>query len=66
MPTGKQERERRLQIFGWMLFLVCSFLFIANSIVSGSPLGLAGGVIFSLGCVVFLIPYLSGWHLGQK
>lgn len=66
MPARKQERESRFQIFGWVLFLVCSVFFIVSSAVAGSPWGLIGSVLFLLGCVVFLIPYLSGWHLGQK
>jgi len=57
MPTRKQERESQFQLLGWALFLVCSILFIADSVAAGSPLGLAGSVTFFLGCVVFLIPF---------
>ena len=57
MFTSNQERERKFQFFGWILFLVCSFLFIADSVAAGSPLGLAGSVTFFLGCIVFLIPF---------
>ena len=62
MPTKNQERESKFQIFGWVLFLVCSFFFIADSIISGSPLGLAGSVVFFLGCIVFLVPF--AWKKG--
>ena len=58
MPAGKQERERRFQLFGWVLFLVCSIFFIADSVAAGSPLGLAGSGVFHLGCIVFLIPFV--------
>jgi len=58
MPTRGQERENRFQFIGWMFFLVCSFLFIANSIIAGNLIGLAGSVVFLLGCVVFLIPFI--------
>jgi hypothetical protein len=59
---SKQDRERRFQLVGWALFLVCSFFFIADSIAAGSPLGLVGSVVFFLGCVVFLIPF--AWKRG--
>ena len=62
MPTRKQERESQFQLFGWVLFLVCSILFIVDSVATGSLLVLAGSVAFSLGCVVFLIPFT--WKRG--
>ncbi len=62
MPTGKQVKEARVQLVGWLIFLVCSFLFIANSVAVGSLLGLAGSVTFFLGCIVFLIPFT--WKKG--
>ena len=62
MPTSKQERERQLQLFGWVLFLVGIILFIVQSIVAWNPWGLAGGIIVLLGCTVFLIPFT--WKKG--
>ena len=55
MPAGS-DRDKRFQLYGWLLFLVCSFFFIADSSIAGDPLGVAGSVVFLLGCVVFLIP----------
>jgi len=46
-----------LQIFGWVLFIFSAFGFIASSLRSGDVLGLIGGVLFLLACVLFLIPY---------
>jgi len=62
MPARKQERESQFQIFGWVLFLVCSVFFIVSSAVDGSPWGLIGSVLFLLGCVVFLTPFI--WKKG--
>ena len=62
MPTRKQGRESQFQILGWVLFLVCSILFITDSVAAGSPWGLAGSVMFLLGCIVFLIPFT--WKRG--
>jgi len=55
MSTGN-EKGRRLQLYGWLLFVICSFFFIADSVTSGSPLGIAGSCLFLLGCIIFLIP----------
>ena len=41
MPT-ENEKESRSQLYGWLLFVICSFFFIADSVVSGRPLGIAG------------------------
>ena len=49
----------RIQILGWILFIVSALAFIASSIRSGDVLGLIGGVFFLLACFVFLIPYVS-------
>jgi hypothetical protein len=58
MPAGS-DRNKRLQLYGWMLFLVCSFFFIADNAIAGDLLGVAGSVVFLLGCVVFLIPLIQ-------
>lgn len=47
----------KLQILGWVLFIVSAGAFIASSLRSGDMLGLVGGVFFLLACFVFLIPY---------
>jgi hypothetical protein len=51
-----QEKERKFNLYGWLLFVVCSFFFIADSIIAGSVTGIIGSIIFLLACVVFLIP----------
>ena len=62
MPTRKLERERRFQLFGWMIFVVCSILFIVSGVATGSPWGVAGSIVFLMGCVIFLIPFI--WKKG--
>ena len=47
----------RLQILGWILFIVSALAFMASSIRNGDTLGLVGGAFFLLACFVFLIPY---------
>jgi hypothetical protein len=47
----------RLQILGWLLFIVSALGFLASSIRNGDTLGVIGGAFFLLACFVFLIPY---------
>ncbi len=58
MPAGNDKSER-FQLYGWLLFVVCSFSFIADSAIAGNPLGITGSVIFFLGCIVFLTPLVQ-------
>ncbi len=50
--------SRGQQIFGWVLFVLSAFAFIASSLRARDPLGLLGGVIFLIACFVFLVPLL--------
>jgi hypothetical protein len=50
-------RERKYQLYGWLLFLVCAILFIIDSLINWSPWGFIGSVFFFLGCIVFIIPF---------
>ena len=56
MPIKNKNRASQFQLYGWLLFVVCSFFFIADSVIDGNPLGIVGSILFFLGCVVFLIP----------
>lgn len=58
MSVRKQERESRWQLFGWVIFLGCSIFFILSSVIDGGPWTLIAGVLFFLGCVIFLIPFI--------
>jgi hypothetical protein len=48
----------RIQIIGWVLFVISAVGFIASSLRSGDRLGLVGGIFFLLACGVFLIPFI--------
>jgi len=61
MPAGG-NRQDRLQFYSWLLFLACSLFFLGESVVEGSPLMMAAGVLFFLGCVVALLPWVRGRH----
>ena len=56
MSADNRSRERKFHLGGWILFVVCAGFFIVSNIEVGNPLGLAGSIIFLVGCVVFIIP----------
>ncbi len=49
---------RRVQIIGWILFILSALAFIASCVRSGDILGLAGSVLFLVACFIFLVPLL--------
>ncbi|MBI4202480.1 MAG: hypothetical protein HY532_05145 [Chloroflexi bacterium] len=49
-----------LQLAGWLLFLAGCVLFTISSLRSGDLWGAAGGVLFTLGVVVFLVSLWPG------
>jgi hypothetical protein len=48
--------ERKFNLSGWVLFVVCAVFFIISAIKAGDMWYLTGGIIFLVGCVVFIIP----------
>ena len=55
---GVSNVEQRLQIVGWLTFLICSGFFITQSLLARDPLGLAASLMFLLGCLFFLAPFV--------
>ena len=51
--------ERCFQFSGWMVFLVCSALFITQSVLSRDAVGLAASLTFLLGCLLFVAAFFS-------
>jgi hypothetical protein len=65
MANGRKDdlhgRNLRYQLYGWLLFIACALLFLAESIVGRAPLIFAGSVIFLVACILFLIPLLDSF-----
>jgi len=60
------KSDIKFQIFGWVLFIICAFFFIAASWKNHDTLTLIGGIIFLVACFFFLIPLLgSGKNSGD-
>ena len=56
--------ERKYNLWGWILFLICAVFFIASAVVSGDVLYLIGSIIFLAACIVFIIPLVTGGGRG--
>ena len=50
-------RNETINIIGWILFVFSALAFIASSLRAGDMVGLAGGVLFLVACLIFLIPF---------
>ncbi|MGB1156514.1 MAG: cytochrome oxidase subunit III [Alphaproteobacteria bacterium] len=48
--------RKAFEIAGWIVFLLCAICFIITSV--GSFWGMTGSLLFLLGCIFFLIPYV--------
>lgn len=59
------EKSLRYQLCGWILFVACAILFIAEGIVNREPLVLVASLIFLLACLVFLVPLIDSFRNGK-
>ena len=50
--------DRRLELAGWLLWLVGVGFFTASGLRNGDPLSTIGSVLFGVGIVCLLIPLL--------
>ena len=55
----KATTESKVNLVGWILFVISALWFIVASVQSGDAIYLVGSIFFLLGCVVFLIPYAA-------
>ncbi|GMQ76649.1 MAG: hypothetical protein BMS9Abin01_1936 [Gammaproteobacteria bacterium] len=58
MATEGADRRRKLEVWGWCLFIASAVFFVASTVRSGDLLGLVGSLIFLFACIVFLVPCL--------
>ena len=59
------KREDLLQLFGWILFVICALLFLASSIRNRDMLAFYGSLIFLVACFVFMVPLYKSLN-GKK
>ncbi len=58
--------EKRYQLIGWLLFLVCALFFVMDSLLNGTALGVAAGVTFLIACFIFLTPLVFHREKGKR
>lgn len=54
--AGHRRSERRCHLTGWWLFVGSAIFFIIAGLRTGDVLTIAGGILFLLGCLLFLYP----------
>jgi uncharacterized membrane protein YtjA (UPF0391 family) len=59
MSGGSESRELKLQLWGWIVFIICSVLFIVSGIRNRDVLSIVASVLFLVGCVIFMIPLVT-------
>ncbi len=52
-----QRKEHKINLAGWVLFVISALFFTATSLRAGDMLSLLGSLFFLVACFVFLIPY---------
>ena len=63
MSKNSPQKDKKYDLWGWILFVVSALFFIVSSIRAGDMVGLLGGVFFLLACAFFLASYI-GVHKG--
>jgi len=54
-----QSIQHRFQLWGWLLFVFSALCYVATSARAGDLLGLAGGLLFLVACLLFLAPLVA-------
>lgn len=63
---GQEERDLKLQLIGWILFVLCAVLFLASSVKNRDVLTFIGSVFFLVSCFFFIIPLVERMqHRGE-
>ncbi len=57
---GQGEKQRKLHILGWVLFVVCALFYLASGLVNHDAFTILGSLVFLVACIVFLIPLIGG------
>ncbi len=59
VPNNSPHREKKFELWGWLLFVISALFFIVSSVRTGDMVALLGGVFFLLACVVFLASFIG-------
>ncbi|MGB0505368.1 MAG: cytochrome oxidase subunit III [Pikeienuella sp.] len=56
------RRKSQFELTGWLIFVASALCYIAASIPTGDPFSIAGGVLFLVACIFFMVPMLRRSH----
>ena len=59
MSKNSPQKDKKYDLWGWILFTLSALFFIAASLRNRDVVGLLGGVFFLLACVAFLATYIG-------
>lgn len=45
---------RRLEMMGWILFVICALLYLYGGVIARDPLVISGSIVFLVACFVFI------------
>jgi predicted membrane channel-forming protein YqfA (hemolysin III family) len=58
MSVNRPDRNAGYHLAGWILFVVCAFLFLCAAARDRDLLLIMASLVFLAGCVAFLVPLL--------
>lgn len=61
-----ERTEHWVHFWGWIVFVVCAFFFIAATALAGDVIGVIASVLFLIACVIFLIPLVPKLRNSKK
>ena len=66
MPKNEKNRDLQVQLWGWVLFVICALLFTASAVRARDILSILGSIVFLLGCAVFMVPLARAMMQGDQ
>ena len=61
-----QDKEAPFHLAGWVLFLICAFLFLYVAVRNGDIILAIASLVFLGGCIAFLIPLFKKDRKGMN
>ncbi len=59
MSNDSPQKDKRYELWGWILFTISALFFIVSSLRNGDIVGLLGGAFFPFACAAFLASYFG-------
>ena len=66
MSENERTKELKVQLWGWILFVICGALFTIAGVRAEDIVTIAASIIFLIACVVFMVPLVKGIMRGNQ